>query len=212
MAHGVNIDDVASETASALHMEVVTSRNEHIEHNSTLVDSDDKNATKATQPTKVSTNTTPRGPSLRYPRGSEKKTGSVFFAEKSTHVPMLVKQDTIHSSVSEDETLTNQNDGGALTQRERAEFGYFDSLQSRAGAGQGDETHQYGSIAVSDGGGYAELAATSRKKSTSRSPQIGGIRKGGTVTARCQSPDDAGLIFIGQHVHSMQEHFDKKAE
>ena len=44
MAHGVNIDDVASETASALHMEVVTSRNEHIEHNSTLVDSDDSDA------------------------------------------------------------------------------------------------------------------------------------------------------------------------
>ena len=130
---------------------------------------------------------------------------------------MLVKQDTIHSSVSEDETLTNQNDGGALTQRERAEFGYFDSLQSRGmGAGRGDEAHQYGSIAVSDGGGCAELATTSRKKSTSRSPpQIGGVgrKAGGPITARCQSPsDDAGLIFLGQQVHSMQEHFDKKAE
>ena len=31
---------------------------------------------------------TPRGPSIRYPKGSEKKkSGSVFFAERSTHVP-----------------------------------------------------------------------------------------------------------------------------
>lgn len=83
-----------------------------------------------------------------------------------------------------------------------------------------DEANYYGSIAVSDGAtGYYNihdqlLATTSRKKSTtSRSPPT--TTMGRRITAIVNDSngnDDAGLIFLGQHVHSMQEHFNKKAE